>query len=296
MIRNEDFIKNIRKYFVKEGFSEITTPRIIKSPLPEPHINAVKADNGYYITSPELYLKIHLSDFPEDIFELASCRRLEESGRLHKECFSMLEWYKVNAVYTDLIEFITHFLLFMAEETFGTSKIIYQNMEIDFASPCSVFTVEEVFKKYGSKNLTQALKEGLFEEILVTEIEPALPKNVPVILKDYPSEFAALSKFKKSNPAFCERWELYLSGIEIANTYTELTGYDEHLKRFSEFTEERGKNKKTEYYVIDEFKNALKKGIPESAGCALGIDRLFMIFADMPSIPQFNLLRKGETV
>jgi len=295
MLNNEVFIKTIRKFFLKEGFKETATPAVVESPLPEPHINAVKAPGeGYFITSPEIFLKIVLAENPGDIFEIAACRRSDESGRLHKECFTMLEWYKVNEVYTGLIEFISRFLLFMSETLSGSSKITYQNQEIDFSLPPYTVTVEKAFDEYASLSMREAMEKGVFEEILVTEIEPSLPKNIPVIMMDYPAEFAALSKLKKDKPYLCERWELYIAGIEIANTYTELTSCSEHSERFAKFAEERAAGGMPEYFVIDEFKKALERGLPESAGCALGVDRLFMIFADLPYIPQFDLLQKGE--
>jgi len=289
MVTKKQFIQNIRDFFTLKGFNEVKTPFIIESPLPEPHINAISCPGGFYRTSPEVFLKILLSDGAGDIFELATCCRADENGRLHKERFSMLEWYAVNAVYTDLIDFVKLFLQNLALSLNGTSKIVFQDREIDFHAPWCVMRLEDAFREFTSTTVEDALEKNLFEEVLVAELEPSLPMEVPVVLTDYPSEFAALSKINEENERFCERWELYIGGIEIANTYTELTNPLDHEKRFTEFNKQRRENGMPHYFVIQEFMDAITRGIPESAGCALGIDRLYMIFNNLDSISDFDL-------
>ena len=288
--RTNSFIACVKSHFFENNFKEVTTPLILESPLPEPFINAIPAHSGgFFRTSPELHLKILLAHNKEDIFEIGECRRADEKGRLHKESFTMLEWYKLQVAYKDLIPFTKNLLLKIADKLFSKTTIEYNDESIELNSDWLIISVAEAFDIYGTTTLDVALNNGVYEEQMSFYIEPALPKNVPVVLYDYPMEFAAFSKQNSSNEQFCERWELYLAGIEIANTYTELTDVDEHLRRFDEFLKLRVRNGFEEYFVMDSFRKALEIGIPESAGCALGLDRLFMIFFNMQSIPDFSL-------
>ena len=288
--QTNSFIKCVKLFFIENNFKEVSTPLILESPLPEPFINAIPAPGGgFFRTSPELHLKILLAHNKEDIFEIGECRRADEKGRLHKESFTMLEWYKVQANYKDLIPFTKKLLLNIAEELYSNTTIEYNDVSIELDSDWLIISVQEAFDIYGTTSLDDALQNDLYEEQMSFHIEPALPKNVPVVLYDYPMEFAALSKQSALNEKFCERWELYLAGIEIANTYTELTDIDEHLCRFDDFLKLRASNGFEEYFLMDSFRKALEIGIPESSGCALGLDRLFMIFFNMKSIPDFTL-------
>ena len=177
-------------------------------------------------------------------------------------------------------------LIFIAKSLYGKSTcgITFNNQFIDLDSDWEIFTVEELFDKFTQTSPIKALECGEFEELLAFNIEPNLPKDRVVIIKDFPAELAALAKLKDGDPSIAERWELYLGGIEIANTYTELTDKNEHIQRFAEFANIREKNGAPEYPVDSRFLSALERGIPSSSGCALGVDRLNMIFNDNNAI------------
>jgi len=286
----DSFIQSIKSYFLANEFKEVQTPLILESPLPEPYINAIAVpEGGFFRTSPELHLKILLSEGEEKIFEIGECRRADEKGRLHKESFTMLEWYKSFATYKDLIPFTKNMLLQLADELFSKTLIEYNGYDIELDNDWFIISVEEAFSRFGSMSLDSALHKKCYEDEMSFYIEPSLPKDTPVVLYDYPMEFAALSKISTVNSKFCERWELYLGGVEIANTYSELTDLTEHKKRFDNFLNVRKNNNFDDYFVMDAFMKAIENGIPESAGCALGLDRLFMIFFNMKSIPAFDL-------
>lgn len=269
-----------RRFFYSRGFSEVKTPETVKSPFPEPNINAVPSADGYYRTSPELHLKILLSQGMRNIFEIGPCRRQGEKGKLHKEKFTMLEWYQNDADYKTLINFTKDMLVYISKELLSSNVISFKGICLDFSAEWQIYSLSELFAKFANMNMQQALKKNLFEEILTDKIEPNLPRKNPVIIKDYPAEMAALSKLKADNTSLCERWELYLCGVEIANTYTELTDPLEHRQRFNEWCEIRKNNGLEEYRPDPAFLDALEMGLPESAGCALGMDRLLMIMND----------------
>jgi len=275
----------LQEFFISSGFEEVITPEIIPAPVPEPHIDLFKVENEYKRPSPEIEMKIHLCENRKSIFQIGKCFRKEEIGRHHKEAFTMLEWYQVNADYIDTLRITQKLLLFLTKKIFQSSTITYKERTIDFASEWNIFTVEEAFLKFANIAPEQAIRNDKFEEILVEKVEPALfESNAPVILKDYPAKFAALAKLKADNPSVAERWELYIAGIELANTYSELTDIQENRTRFAKFAEERKELDKTEIPVSKKYFASLEKGMPQSSGCAMGIDRLAMILNNADAI------------
>ena len=275
----------LTEFFITAGFEEVSTPEIIPAPVPEPHIDLFKVDGGYKRPSPEVEMKIYLSRYKKSIFQIGSCFRKEEIGKHHKEQFTMLEWYEVGADYNDTLRLTQKLLLFLTKKLYKSSFITYNNQSIDLAKEWSVFTVEEAFQKFANIASKTAIAEDKFEERLVDYVEPELSySNTPVILKDYPAKFAALAKLKGSDKTVAERWELYIGGIELANTYSELTDPNENRARFAKFAEDRKELGKKEIPISEEFFNALDKGMPKSSGCAMGLDRLTMLLNNQKTI------------
>jgi lysyl-tRNA synthetase class 2 len=275
----------IRSFFHDHSFEEVFTPVLIPAPVPEQHIEFFRVGNAFMRPSPEIEMKIMLAEGKKKIFQIGPCFRKGENGRIHKEEFTMLEWYEAEADYMNLIDFTKEMLLNLSENINGTTSFVYQGRTIKLDSDWLIITVDEAFAKFAETTPEEALERGVFDQLLVEKVEPAIAlSGVPVILKDYPAELAALAKLKKENQKVAERWELYIAGIELANTYTELTDCQENKKRFAKFAEERKLNRLSAIPVNDKFFTALEKGMPESSGCALGVDRLAMIFNDTKSI------------
>ncbi|NOY75118.1 MAG: EF-P lysine aminoacylase GenX [Kiritimatiellaeota bacterium] len=267
----------VRDFFRAKGFNEVATPIIAPAPIPEPTIEAFRAGNGFLRTSPEPQMKTLLANGAERIFQIGSCFRKNEKGRLHREEFTMLEWYEKDAEYLNLVPFARALLVFVAENTIGTTEISVAGTIVDLDSDWTVMTVAEAFAEFAAIDIETAVAEDRFEDVLVEEIEPALPRETPVILKDYPAKSAALAKIADGVPPTAERWELYIGGVELANTYTELTDFDEHKRRFARFAAERAELGMTDYPEDRVFMDALCSGLPDCAGCALGMDRLVML-------------------
>ncbi len=275
----------LKEFFIAYGFDEVVTPEIIPAPVPEPHIDLFQIEGGYRRPSPEIEMKIHLSEHKRSIFQIGKCFRKEEVGKHHKEEFTMLEWYQVGADYNDTLLITQKLLLFLAEKLYKSSSIRYKNRTIELATDWSIFTVKDAFLKLANIAPETAILENRFEEILVDYVEPAfLLEERPVILKNYPAKFAALAKLKDSDKTVAERWELYIAGIELANTYSELTDPEENRSRFAKFAEERKELQKETIPTSDAFFAALHKGMPKSSGCAMGVDRLAMILNNQNTI------------
>lgn len=283
----------VRIYFEESGFMAVETPVMIDAPAPEEYIEAPSVGDMFLRTSPELQMKRMLAAGFEKIYQIGSCFREGEVGQFHRVEFSMLEWYEVDADYNDLMTFTFGLLREISMSLNHSYQCRFNGNMISFENGYEQITVHEAFEKYTDTTPEQALADDNFDEILVDLIEPNLGLIRPTILKDYPAKCAALSKLKESNQAVAERWELYLGGIEIANAYSELTDPDIQRVRFAEAVENRRKTGYKEYPEATEFMEAIDFGIPESAGCALGLDRLAMIFTDALQIadvtfPQAN--------
>ena len=276
-ITKEQLESALCAFFKSEGFQRVTTPELIPAPVPEAHIDFFETDGKYLRPSPEIEMKIMIAQGAEKIFQIGKCHRKGEHGRLHRETFTMLEWYEKNADYADILDFTKKMLNFVAENLFGRRIIPYGSSFIDFSSEWYIFTIHQLFAEYAGITPEEAIESDSFETILVEKIEPRLPSDKPLVIKDYPAHYAALAQLKKSNPAVAERRELYLGGIEIANTYTELTDPEENMLRFTQLSKEREKFGLPEIPFPEKFFTEIEKNFPDCAGSALGVDRLLMI-------------------
>ena len=146
--------------------------------------------------------------------------------------------------------------------------------------------VEEVFMKFTGWNPITSFDANRFDVDLIEKVQPNLPVNCPVILKDYPAQAAAFARCKTGEPAVAERWELYVGGMELANAFSELADPAEQRLRFENCAADRAKLGKEVYPLDEKFLSALEDGMPQSGGVALGIDRLVMLMTNSESIDE----------
>ena len=281
-------ISALRAYFDEQDFIEVETPIMIKSPAPEEYIEGIPVENSFLRTSPELQMKEMLCAGYEKIYQIGACFRKNEFGARHRPEYSMLEWYETQIDYLQLMEFTAELLRFAAQKINGSLLMKYQGEIIDLFTAPEIITVRDAYKKYAGIELKEISSEEEFDEIMTSKIEPHLGMGQMTFLIDYPANRAALARLKADSPAFAERWELYLDGMEIANAYGELTDPVEQRKRFEAAQVERAKNNFIPYPFPEEFFTALESGMPECSGCALGVDRLAMIFTDSADISELR--------
>jgi lysyl-tRNA synthetase class 2 len=272
-------IQSIRLFFIHHGFLEIETPLRIPSPAPEEHIEAIPSDDWFLQTSPELCMKRLLAAGYQQIFQISKCFRAAERGNKHLPEFTMLEWYVAQFDYHQLMDQCQALLIAALKDLRHDQDIIWQNKEINLASPWERITVAEGFLKNAPITLEEALAQDKFDEIMVEYIEPRLGIDRPTFIYDYPAKLAALAKLKESNPAFGERFELYIGGLELANGFSELTDTNEQRQRFEEALKLRSAKNWARYTMPEKFLQALQT-MPPCAGIALGIDRLVMLLAN----------------
>ncbi len=265
--------KAVREYFDTHGFVEIDTPVRIQRPALEDYIDAVPSGDAWLRTSPELHMKQLVADGLERIYQIGPCFRADEHGNRHRSEFTMLEWYQAHADYRDLIPF-TIGLLRHASAAVG-SRLTFRNWD--------VLTVDQAFRRFAGSSAQAAIDTDGFDLLLVDRVEPRLGRHGPTFLIDYPASLGALARLSPANADVAERWELYINGLEIANTYSELIDPEEQRRRFERTAALRLRDGRAVYEVDEAFLQALR-GMPPSAGCALGIDRLLMALLGLSDI------------
>ena len=278
-------LQGVRQFFNEKGYLEVETPHRIPAPAPESHIDAIPSGSWFLHTSPELCMKRMMAAGYGKIFQMCRCWRDRERGNLHLPEFTLLEWYRAGADYFSLMEECEGLFRFVAEAMGLGQKIIFCNREIDLSKPWGRIPVKEAFHCYTQTSVNEALKLGLFDEMMVQDIEPKLGLEKPTFIYDYPAERGALARLKQEDPTLAERFELYIGGLELANGFSELVDSEEQGKRFHMENANRQSYGKPIYSIPDKFLAELDQ-MPPSAGIALGVDRLAMVFLDAETIDE----------
>ena len=281
--RRASLIQSIRRYFINQKFLEVETPLRISAPAPEEHIEALPSGSWFLQTSPELCMKRLLAANYPRIFQICKCFRAGERGKLHLPEFTMLEWYVAGFDYQQLMNQCEEMIISVANDLGFASGLIWQGKKINMAAPWKRIMVQEAFGKYAPVTLGKALNQDKFDEILVEHVEPNLGIAKPTFIYDYPAKLGALARLKQSDKSVSERFELYIGGLELANGFSELTDAVEQRQRFAQAQKLRAQNDYAAYPLPEKFLASLEH-LPASAGIALGIDRLAMLFADASSI------------
>ena len=275
----------IRSFFSENNFIEVETPHRIPLPIPEAHIDLIDSGSWVLHPSPEICMKRLLAAGFERIFQFCRCWRDAERGSLHLPEFTMLEWYRTNADYSQIMDDCEGLVRVAAEAIGLRGTIRRQGHTISLNGSWERLTVREAFSRYGEISAEEALEKDLFDEIMVCKIEPQLGMNKPTILMEYPTERGSLARKKLGQEDVAERFELYIGGLELANAFSELVDAEEQRTRFVQEQKFRSAAGKTVYPLPEKFLQDLSN-VPPSAGIAFGIDRLVMLLLDADRIDQ----------
>ncbi|MCA9507928.1 MAG: hypothetical protein KC505_05855 [Myxococcales bacterium] len=300
LICRNNLCKNLRCYFWQQGFIEVETPILIQTNTPDPNIDPIiattKSTTYQMHTSPEVWMKKALGLGAKKIFQLSHAFRDDPLGPIHSPEFSMLEWYRVGA---DLSDLLTD-----CQEIFDQAQLaVCDTLGINVEKPQFIYyELDELFAKQANIDLPQVLSATLngneyclsnllrdrgdhfpadagFEEaffhVMLKYIEPNLPKNKVSVLKKWPIQLAALSAGDPLDERYCQRFEIYFGGIEIANAYQECHDPQVLTDRFKAENLRRKTMGKALFSLDYELVSALEK-LPRTAGVALGIDRLLL--------------------
>jgi len=284
--KRAELMQAIRRFFVDRDYIEVDTPVRLPVLIPEAYNEPVESGNCYLQTSPEICMKRILAETGcQKIFQLCPCFRKNERGDRHLPEFTMLEWYRAHCDYFSLMDECEELVKYLALDDGQRQHLAFQGKDIDLTKSWMRLSVTEAFRKYSSVPLDRALKDNQFEEILCQEIEPELGVDVPVFLYDYPVVLGALARKKKSDPSVAERFELYIGGIELANGFSELTDQAEQRQRFEKEVQLIKNHGLSSIGLPEKFLSSLPQ-MPETAGIALGVDRLAMILWNKPTIDE----------
>ena len=304
-------IRYIREFLDNKGFLEVETP--ILSPIAGgaaarpfmTHHNALDIDM-YLRIATELYLKRLIVAGFEKVYDMGKNFRNEGMDIRHNPEFTMIELYEAYADYNDMMEITENMIAYVCEKIHGTTKVNYQGTEIDFTPPWRRITMVDAVKEYSGVDFTQIstneeareiakekhlefkkeLKDCTKADILNALFEEYAEENLiqPTFLCDYPVEISPLTKKKRGNAEFTERFEGFVFGREVCNAYSELNDPVVQRERFMQQAKERELGDDEAYLIDEEFMSALETGMPPTGGLGIGIDRIVMFLTDAYSI------------
>lgn len=311
----------LRDYFAGQGFVEVETPALQVCPGMEPHLTAFATDlqepfddhtrRLYLHTSPEFAMKKLLAGGMERIFQLARTWRNAERSATHHPEFTMLEWYRARQGWRDAAADCEALVRAAHACTTGQHLFERDGECCDPAADWEYLSVTAAFERHCGIDLAATMQEPLdpdrgalaaaaqrtgvriaadddwetvFYRVLLDRIEPKLGISAPTVLFDWPLPMAALARPKPEDGRFAERFEVFVCGLELANGFGELTDAREQRRRFEVDRRKKQALYGHTYPIDEEFLAALAHGMPESAGVALGFDRLVMLCTDAAAI------------
>jgi len=277
-------LQAVRTFFLVQGYVEVETPVRIPAPALEEHIDAERSGDRFLRTSPELDMKCLVGQGLCRIFQIGPCFRMGERGKIHNPEFTMLEWYRAESGYREVLDETRSLLLSVCRNVLGRSWFERDGTRVEVDRPWELQTIEEVYTKHAGWNPLQDFDGDRFDLDMVGKIEPALSRNRPSVLIDYPVQAAALARCRADTPPVAERWEVYAGGVELANAFGELVDPVEQRHRFEACAVARRTAGKDVYPLDERFLGVLARGFPRCSGVALGIDRLVMLLTGSASI------------
>ena len=310
-MKRSQIIKGIREFLDNRGFLEVETPMlatIAGGASARPfitHHNTLDLDMFLRI-APELYLKRCIVAGFEKVYELGRTFRNEGMSVRHNPEFTMIELYQAFADYNDMMELTENMVAEVCKKVNGTTKVTYQGTEIDFMPPWRRITMVDAVKEYAGVDFNE-FKSDADAQAVAKEKHLEFPKPLntvtkgevlnalyeefceqhmiqPTFIIDYPVEISPLTKKKRGNEMFTERFEGFVFGRELCNAYSELNDPIVQRERFAQQEKERELGDDEAYMIDEEFMGALETGMPPTGGLGIGIDRLIMFLTDSASI------------
>ncbi len=307
-IKRSKIISTIRRFLDAPGFMEVETPMLVSNaggaaarPF-ETHFNALDEDFKLRI-SLELYLKRLIVGGLEKVYEIGRVFRNEGLDTRHNPEFTLMELYQAYTDYHGMMDLTEKMYRYVAQEVLGTTKIVYNGIEMDLGKPFTRITMVDAVKQYAGVNFNEihTLEEAReaakahhveYEErhgkgdILNLFFEEFCEEHMvqPTFVMDHPIEISPLTKMKPGNPDYVERFEFFMNGWEMANAYSELNDPIDQRRRFAKQEEQFAAGDEEANHTDEDFLNALEIGMPPTGGIGFGIDRMCMLLTDAAAI------------
>lgn len=294
-------LARIRQFFSERGVLEVETPALSQAASVDVHIESLRTESAllgrrYLHTSPEFPMKRLLAAGTGPIFQICRVFRDDPPGRLHNVEFSMLEWYRPGFDHHRLMDEVEELMVaLLSEQQSQTAErlsyreAVQREAGIDpFASSASDLRSRlELLGVSAPLNLVaeEAADCDFWLDLMMAAVVGLkLGQDRLCFIYDYPASQAALSRIRKSPPAVAERFELYWKGVELANGFHELANADEQTRRFAADGERRARLGRLAPPHDENLIEALRAGLPDCAGVALGLDRVLMLALGLPSV------------
>jgi lysyl-tRNA synthetase class 2 len=311
-IKRSKIIQRIQNFMRSHGFIEVETPMMQTIPggataRPFKTFHNALGIDLYLRIAPELYLKRLLVGGFERVFEINRNFRNEGISFQHNPEFTMLEFYQAYATYEDLIPFTEEMVCTIAQDLFGSLKLTYQGKEIDLSRPWPRYSLKEALATFGGFESAEVEDEAklraraeslgikaagqesgkVITKLFDVLVEPKLEQ--PTFITHYPLDVSPLSRRSQVDPSLVDRFELFIAGYEIANGFSELNDPVDQRERFLQQVEARKAGDEEAHFMDEDYIRALEYGMPPAAGEGVGVDRLVMLFTDLPSIREVIL-------
>ena len=307
-IKRSKIISTIRRYLDGQGFMEVETPMLVANaggaaarPF-ETHFNALDEDFKLRI-SLELYLKRLIVGGLERVYEIGRVFRNEGLDTRHNPEFTLMELYQAYTDYHGMMDLTENMFRYVAQEVLGSTKIVYNGIEMDLGKPFARITMVDAVKQYAGVDFNEihtveearaAAKEHHVEyeerhgkgDILNLFFEEFCEEHMiqPTFVMDHPIEISPLTKMKPGHPDYVERFEFFMNGWEMANAYSELNDPIDQRRRFAKQEEQFAAGDEEANHTDEDFLNALEIGMPPTGGIGFGIDRMCMLMTDSAAI------------
>lgn len=300
-------VRTIRNFLDSRGFVEVETP--VLQPIygganARPfitHHNALDVD-FYLRIADELYLKRVIVGGIDRVYEIAKDFRNEGIDKDHSPEFTMLELYQAYADYEDMMSLTEDMVSHTAQELYGTTKITYQEKEVDLAAPWRRISMLDSIKEALDIDITNMdveeltrlaekheleiqgeLTRGKFINLFFEEfVEEELIQ--PTFITDYPTEISPFAKKKRNDTSLTERFEIFIAGMEMGNAFSELNDPIDQRERFMDQARQKEAGDEEAHMMDEDFLRALEYGMPPTGGLGMGVGRLVMLLTDMPSL------------
>ena len=301
-------VREIRNFMDSRGFMEVETPCLNTIPggaAARPfitHHNALDIDM-YLRIATELHLKRLIVGGLERVYEIGRIFRNEGMDTRHNPEFTTIELYQAYTDYQGMMDITEDMVIHVCEKVLGSTKVMYQGVEIDFSKGWKRMTMAEAVKEYAGIDFMALSPEEALEAVKAKglEIEPGkeswgdlmaqcydeyVEANLmqPTFITDYPVEISPLAKRKPSDPRLTERFECFIYGRELCNAFSELNDPIDQKGRFERQVALRAAGDEEAGMMDEDFINALEYGMPPTGGMGMGIDRLVMFLTDAASI------------
>ncbi|EQC0314996.1 elongation factor P--(R)-beta-lysine ligase [Yersinia enterocolitica] len=292
LLKRAAIMAEIRRFFADRGVLEVETPTMSQATVTDIHLvpfqtrfvgpGAADGLTLYMMTSPEYHMKRLLAVGSGSIYQLGRSFRNEEAGRHHNPEFTMLEWYRPHydmyRLMDEVDDLLQQILDCDSSERLSYQQAFLRHLDIDPLSADKA-QLREAAAKLDLSNIadTEEDRDTLLQLLFTVGVEPHIGRDKPAFVYHFPASQASLAVISTEDHRVAERFEVYFKGIELANGFHELTDGDEQLKRFEQDNRSREKRGLPQHPIDMNLIDALKHGLPDCSGVALGVDRLVML-------------------